>query len=650
MQLMPDYLLISELFGYGAGAVLSVILAMLVRRAPHQSPGMRLLVFCALLWNVVGLLSILLVASGMPYRSLTVNMLRAASMSGGAIFPVSFLLLWTRPLNPESWQGKVNRWLHPLSIWNAVWISAFLFLCPFLGNFRLSMYSCSLNASLLLTAGAITQVRGRLSAAADRIYLALTLTGVWGATLAIFLLDQPHIPPNLVPALVIVKEQSPFLAVLGALFFFARFRSSDILIKHSLRITAAAGLGVWACFFISNTLPKLAAAAPHPAVFRTTLGAAVLATLLVVFTLADQAIGRRIQFWIFRQPDYRSALRQLWDEMALQDAEPELFEAVDGRVSKILNVAAVRILRRAEIAGIESHAAANAGQWWELACHDPCRRAIPGFDIDVLVPVRVHGNVTYVMAVAPGDCRRTLLTGDLRFLQNVAGQIGSRLEALAHERERIERQNRESNLRRLAAQAELKALRAQINPHFLFNSLNTVADLIVTDPEKAETMTVLLAKVFRHVLMQSGRQLTRVSEEMDFLRTYLRIEEVRFGDRLRVRMELDPSVSRDNIPSLILQPVVENAIKHGLAPKIGVGHLSIVADCQGEFVRLAVEDDGMGPAAPARSSRDGNGVGLKIIAERLRALYDGRATLSFERAEHTGSRVTILIPRNEAVV
>jgi two-component system LytT family sensor kinase len=372
--------------------------------------------------------------------------------------------------------------------------------------------------------------------------------------------------------------------------------------------------------------------------------------LLVVFTLADQAIGRHIQCWILRQPDYRSALRQLWDEMALQDADPELFEAVDHRVSKILDVAAVRVLPRAQVAGIESHAAANAGVWWELACDDPCRRAIPGFDIDLLVPVRVHGNVTHVMAIAPGDYRRSLLTGDLKFLQNVAGQIASRLEALAHERERIERQSRESNLRRLAAQAELKALRAQINPHFLFNSLNTVADLIVTDPEKAETMTVLLAKVFRHVLMQSDRQLTRVSEEMDFLRTYLRIEEVRFGDRLRVRLELDPSVSRVNIPSLILQPVVENAIKHGLAPKIGVGNLSIVADRHGEFVRLAVEDDGMGPGAPGGNSRNGNGVGLKIIAERLRALYDGRASLLFEKAEHAGSRVTILIPRNEAAL
>jgi len=162
---------------------------------------------------------------------------------------------------------------------------------------------------------------------------------------------------------------------------------------------------------------------------------------------------------------------------------------------------------------------------------------------------------------------------------------------------------------------------------------------------------VLLAKVFRHVLMHSDQQLTRVSEEMEFLRTYLGIEQVRFGPRLRVSVDVDPAVSGEPIPSLILQPVVENAIKHGLAPKIGNGHIRITAGRQGEFVRLAVEDDGVGAEAaiPATHSA-GSGLGLKIIAERLRTLYQGRASLDFQPAESLGSRVTILIPRNEAAL
>ncbi len=163
-------------------------------------------------------------------------------------------------------------------------------------------------------------------------------------------------------------------------------------------------------------------------------------------------------------------------------------------------------------------------------------------------------------------------------------------------------------------------------------------------------MTLLLSKVFRHVLMHTDRQLTRVEEEMEFLRTYLCIEQVRFGPRLSVRMQLDPAVSQDAIPPLILQPLVENAIKHGLAPKIGAGSLRITAERQGEFVKLAVEDDGVGAAAARKPPAANNGLGLKIIAERLRTLYHGRASLEFEAGQTAGSRVTILIPRNEAAV
>ena len=151
--------------------------------------------------------------------------------------------------------------------------------------------------------------------------------------------------------------------------------------------------------------------------------------------------------------------------------------------------------------------------------------------------------------------------------------------------------------------------------------------------------------------MHSDRQLTRVSEEMAFLETYLGIEQVRFGERLRVSMDVDPAVSEETIPSLILQPVVENAIKHGLAPKVGKGHISITAGRQGEFLRLAVEDDGVGATADFPAAHPaGSGLGLKIIAERLRTLYQGRASLNFQAAESLGSRVTILIPRNEAVM
>jgi two-component system LytT family sensor kinase len=651
---MPDYLLVSELLGFGTGCVLSILLLLLARRAAHRSPGSTLLGLCALIWNVFGFLMILLILSGMSPVSLPVSLARSAYLSAGAVFPVSFLRLWARPLAAGSWQSRVNRWLNRIANWDAAVLVVLLFACPFGASEwvrKETGHFVSLNASILLTIGAFTLVRGRLSAAADRIYLTLTLLGLWASTVSIFTLEQFRVPSRLEAVFVVTAEQSPFLAVLGAMFFFARFRSSDVLIKSSLRVVAAVCLGLWTYFFIVERLPVLAArASAYPGAARIGIASGLVAGLLVLFCVMDQALSYTVDCWILRQPDYRATLRQLWRRMSSADTEADLFATADGVVSETLDLSAARVLRRSDVPAIETHAEANVGQLWELSCDDSCRRLLPGYDVDVVLPVRVHGEITHVMAVAPGNCRRNLLHGELEFLESVAGQVGSRLEALQHEREKIERQSREATLRELAAQAELKALRAQINPHFLFNSLNTIADLIVTDPPKAEAMTVMLAKVFRHVLMHSDQQLSRVGEEMEFLRTYLRIEEVRFGPRLRVRMNVDPAVSEDEIPSLILQPVVENAIKHGLAPKIGDGQLSITADRQGDFVRLAVEDDGVGSSGGAEvAPPKSNGVGLKIIADRLRTLYQDRASLQFETASAAGSRVTILIPRSEAV-
>lgn len=649
---LPGYVLIAELLGFGTGTVLSILLFLLVRRSADRSPGPRLLAHSAILWNVFGLLANVVILFDAPHRPLRnlPGLARAVSLTGGVLFPIAFLQLWRRPLPQAMWQARASRWLLILAQLNAAWLLPLLFLCPFLpdsGLNRFTMHAVSWNAALLLTAGAATQVRERPWSFADRICITLTLAGIWICTAAIFLLDRFAFSPSAEAALVVAKEQSPFLAILGALFFFARFRSSDVLIKFSLRVLAAVSLGEWTFFFLSETLPR---SAPHlgayPHAGEAVIGGALVGGLLLLFCAVDRLLGAAVDCYILRQPDFRETLVQLWERMVEIEAEAELFAEADRIVCNALDLRAARILRREDFPAVEIHAAANAGRLWELACDDGCRRLLPEFETEVLLPVRVHGEITHVVAIAPGPGRRGLLNSELAFLRSVAGQLGRRLEALDHARETIERQSREARLRQLAAQAELKALRAQINPHFLFNSLNTIADLIVTDPPKAEAMTLLLSKVFRHVLMNTDQQLTRVSEEMEFLRTYLGIEQVRFGERLSVKMDVDPAVAQETIPSLILQPVVENAIKHGLAPKVGTGRLCITAAREGEFVRLEVEDDGVGAgAAPAAS---GNGLGLKIIAERLRTLYHDRASVRFEAAETAGSRVTILIPRAQA--
>src|SRR5262249_46005263 len=196
-------------------------------------------------------------------------------------------------------------------------------------------------------------------------------------------------------------------------------------------------------------------------------------------------------------------------------------------------------------------------------------------------------------------------------------------------------------------------LRAQLNPHFLFNTLNTILDLIASEPEKAETMTERLADVFRHVMIGTERDMVTVGEEIDFLRRYLEIERVRFGDRLLVEFDLDPLLSDLPIPSLLLQPLVENALKHGLASKVGAGTLRISGQVDGDLIHLVVQDDGVGWPGDdpgnqtAGFARPGLEFGLKNVRERLAAVYGDRATMAVCSTPGLGSSVRITITKHD---
>ena len=249
------------------------------------------------------------------------------------------------------------------------------------------------------------------------------------------------------------------------------------------------------------------------------------------------------------------------------------------------------------------------------------------------------------MVISPGLRRHTLFNAEIDFLREVCLAIGRRLEAVEREKENIERARREAQLVKQLVEAELRALRAQINPHFLFNSLNSVAALIVADPRAAEEMIIRLAKIFRHVLTYHDRPFSSVNEEISFLETYLEIEKVRFGERLQVHFDVQEAVAQLSVPTLILQPLVENSIKHGLGPKVGENQLTIRARKQTDYLELTVEDNGVGASAPRKlSERKSTGLGLRNVEERLQTVYHGNARFFFESKPRSGTRAQILIP------
>ena len=217
--------------------------------------------------------------------------------------------------------------------------------------------------------------------------------------------------------------------------------------------------------------------------------------------------------------------------------------------------------------------------------------------------------------------------------------------ALRFFRQLREKERREAQLLALTAQAELKALKAQINPHFLFNTLNTIAALIHTHPDRAEATVERLAELFRYVLNGGERQMVPLRDEWAFVEGYLEIERARFGERLCVTRELTPEALDAPVPSLILQPLVENAVRHGQGAD-GRIDLLVRVTLAGDEVLIAIADQGPGMPAGYRvgSSR---GVGLRNVHERLRKAYGVDRGLEIEANEPQGTVVTIRIPRKE---
>jgi sensor histidine kinase YesM len=204
-------------------------------------------------------------------------------------------------------------------------------------------------------------------------------------------------------------------------------------------------------------------------------------------------------------------------------------------------------------------------------------------------------------------------------------------------------ERRALELRVLARESELKSLRGQLDPHFLFNSLNSVAALIGTDAQAARRMCFLMSGFFRKSLGLGGKQSIALSEELSLAETFLAIEEVRFGERLRTRFEVAEDVLTLAVPPLVLQPLVENAVHHGVAHLIEGGEVLVRARRRDGLLELAVEN----PCDPERPPSRGAGVGLKNVRQRIETLFGHRASVDVT-AEPTSFRVSILLPASPA--
>jgi two-component system LytT family sensor kinase len=204
---------------------------------------------------------------------------------------------------------------------------------------------------------------------------------------------------------------------------------------------------------------------------------------------------------------------------------------------------------------------------------------------------------------------------------------------------------RASQLRAQLAQAELQALKMQLHPHFLFNTLHSISALQLKDIAAANRMIARLGDFLRLTLDNSGAQEVSLQKELEFLKCYLEIERIRFQDRLSVNMEVEPQTLDARVPNLILQPIVENAIKHGISPRAAPGRIDIRARRENGLLRLQVEDNGRGIGGNGRGANIiKEGVGLSNTRARLEQLYGAGYRFDLQNVSEGGLRVTLDIP------
>jgi two-component system LytT family sensor kinase len=646
-----------NLIGFSIGLVISILLLALTLRAARL-PGTPVaniaLAVCSLLWNVGGLADILAISPGSLNSPDPGSIALAIQFTGAAVWPIPMLVIWHH-LAQQRWQCICWRFLQVLAfasaavivtgIWAAAAGAPFL---PIVGLKEFSAYDATFlqlsAAALLLRGSSVSRTLGFSSL--------VVLVGLLLTTLSVIVERNVTPTDSLQCALGVTGQQSVLLIVIGTFFLFARFRFADVFIRYSVRILLA---GVSAATFVllidSSFVERLGVHASLPGAMRFFVMAIAAAGLVMCFVPLDRRLERLVNRRVFHAPDYRNAVRELGEQVRRLYSESEVTVAVEAAVRNTLDLDDVRSVALSRLPVSLWPAGMQDGEVAELGRGNPLASLLSLNELELLVPVHTEGRVHSVLAISPGVARRSLVSQELNYLRSVAQQFGSRLDLLRLERDMVERQNREALLLQQVTEAELRALRAQINPHFLFNSLNTIANLIVTDAAQAEVMTLRLAKVFRHLLAHSSRTLVPIREEIEFLRTYLDIEEARFGSRLEVQIDISPEVAHTPVPSLILQPVVENALKHGVGPKIGPGRLWISARPEGDRICLSVEDDGVGVNSGGPGTANGHGdqnggVGLRNIRQRLVTLYQDRARLTLEPRDPEGTRVNLLLPRD----
>jgi hypothetical protein len=355
------------------------------------------------------------------------------------------------------------------------------------------------------------------------------------------------------------------------------------------------------------------------------LALVALCLSLIVFAHIRNRLQRWIGHAIFRRQNLEDRLRRIAQLPGKAQSEDELLSMAACEMA-----AHLRTDHFAVIADCGGHKPSDQPAMLFEGLADPHPRA-ELFWAEAQIPLRFSSGEMKFLLTGPRRGRQRYLSEDLEDMRRLGSAIVEQVERF-----------RSEELKRLATQAELRALQAQINPHFLFNALNTLYGTIDRGSFEARRLVLNLSEIFRYFL-QGDRSVISLAEELRIVKAYLEIEELRLGNRLATELDVDESALEVMIPVLSIQPLVENAVKHGVAAKGGFGRVVVRAHVEDGVLRVAVEDTGGGFAERHTSSHEGAGVGLANVRRRLNLSYGAEWTLDVFSSEQ-GSAVGFAIP------
>ncbi len=649
--------LIAHPIGFITGAILYAMILVLVLQTPRNSvsrnvegtqvtPLRRLSLWTAilgLLWNVGGLASFLLPATAPDWLN---HVLQVTALSALGFLPAVVVHSFLQSGRQSGMRQRV-RWKQHVLLTGAYALSTgagvFNVLAVIPGTTLIAVEAVSLLAMgfvLLLAVVLADTVRQQ---GWDHHAGVVTLAVIAAAAMPF----SHHQSGEYAWWVELIGHHASLPLALAILYQDFRFAFGDIFLKRALSLIGLVGIAMG--LYVGLGAPQFAPHFEQPNLFMggTLIGLWIATALL--YPYLSRGVSWVVDTVVLRRPNYEKFRYDVAQEIMRRETPEAILDQCCAMLKPVLSTEEI--------------------EWSSIG---PQERKVDGLPYrslvssrtpvmtrdapDVIVDIPTLDPPQYFIKIGPLPHGRRLLSDDLYHLESLAHLLSRRIMTVRVTHERCAQSLREQEIQKLATESELRALRAQLNPHFLFNALTTLGYLIQTSPAKAVETLMRLTDLLRSVLTRLDKELTTVGHEMDLVQAYLDIEQARFEDRLAVHLDIPASIRDVPIPALIVQPLVENAVKHGIQPSTSGGTVRITAwikesDDHREphrhlqpMLNIQVWDTG-GGAAPARNGNgQGIGLGLSNIKQRLSLHYNERATIDIKSSPEHGTVVNVVIP------